>query len=315
MKELEKIKQLISSTPMVDIKYKYNNQIKHAYCKCEWYSITGSIKDKTAYQILLDAYSNGNLTKGSPIVEVSSGNMGISLTALARFTDNPVTIIMPKHMSEERKKLLRLYGATLVETNDFPDAFNLAKEYAKNGYFYPRQFENISNAHAHATITAQEILLQTKDKNINTFVCGIGTSGTFSGIGRTLKKERNMRVTAIEPYNARIVSSPPPYRKHKLQGLSDEILPKLYDTSLCDDIIQIKDDDAIAMAQKLCKELSLGVGISSGANFLGAVLSENNAVTIFPDDNKKYLSTDLCNPISTPLVDTIDLLNFDVLTI
>ena len=113
----------------------------------------------------------------------------------------------------------------------------------------------------------------------------------------------------IEPQNAQILSKNPPYSKHKLQGLSDEILPKLYDEKLIDDIIQITDDDAIAMSQKLAKELSLGAGISSGANFLGCVLFGGNCATTFADSNKKYLSTDLSHPITTKLVDDIKLLS------
>ena len=123
----------------------------------------------------------------------------------------------------------------------------------------------------------------------------------------------NINVIAIEPENARVITSPPPYLKHQLQGLSDEILPDLFKRELVDDVIQISDDDAIAMAQKLCTELSLGVGISSGANFIASVISEENSITVFPDDNKKYLSTNLTTPISTPLVDRIELISFKVL--
>ena len=314
MNRFENIKKLITKTPLVNITYKYNNNINHVYAKCEWFSLTGSIKDKTAYQILLDAYNSHLLKQGMPIVEVSSGNMGISLSALGNILGNPVTIIMPKHMSEERKKLIKLYGATLIETEDFPSAFALANEFEKRGYFYPRQFENNSNKYVHSTITASEILEQTRHFPIDNFVSGIGTSGTFSGIGETLKKERNLNIIAIEPTNARIITSFPPYEKHKLQGLSDEILPKLYNKSICDKVIQVSDDDAIAMARKLCQKFSLGVGISSGANIIGCILCGGNSITIFPDDNKKYLSTDLTENIETPFVKSIELINFEVIS-
>jgi cysteine synthase A len=313
MKSIEHIKKLISSTPMIVVSYRFRNRIGKVYAKCEWFSLTGSIKDKTAYQILIDAYASHKISRDTPIVEVSSGNMGISLTAIANLLGNPVTIIMPKHMSIERKKLLKLYGATLIETDDFPSAFALCNEYEKSGYFCPHQFENQSNARVHSEITAQEILTQTTNKNIDAFVCGLGTSGTFTGIGRVLKEKSGLKVIAIEQDNARIITSSPPYGKHKLQGLSDEILPKLYDNTICDGVIQIKDNDAIAMAQKLCRELSLGVGISSGANVLGAILSGTNSITILPDDNKKYLSTDLITPTPSQLVDQIELLDMDVI--
>jgi cysteine synthase A len=283
------------------------------YAKCEWFSLTGSIKDKTAYQILYDAYDKHIINNTTPIAEVSSGNMGISLTAIANLLGNPVTIIMPKFMSEERKKLLRLYGATLIETDDFPSAFKLCAEYENAGYFCPHQFENDSNAFVHANITAREIITQIPESNrVNAFVCGIGTSGTFSGIGKALKENLGVKVIAIEPDNARILTSKPPYGKHKLQGLSDEVLPKLYNSDLCDGVIQISDNDAIAMAQKLCRHLSLGVGISSGANFLCAVLTGGHVITIFPDDNKKYLSIDLSTSAQSSLVDDIELIGLEV---
>ena len=313
MKTFEYLKKLISHTPLVDITYKFDGKTKHVYAKCEWYSLTGSIKDKSAYQIFYDAYKSGTLKKGDPLVEVSSGNMGISISALGNILGNPVTILMPKSMSEERKKLIRLYGATLIETEDFHEAFDLCEKYVLNGYFCTRQFENISNKNAHAQITAREILEQTKDKKFNAFVCGLGTSGTFSGIGSVLKNDRKTKVIAIEPENARIITGVPPFGKHKLQGLSDEILPKLFDNAICDEVIQITDDDAIAMSIKLCRTLSLGVGISSGANFLGCVLSGENAVTIFSDDNKKYLSTDLSKDITTELVKKIEIIGFDII--
>ena len=116
MNRFENIKKLITKTPLVNITYKYNNNINHVYAKCEWFSLTGSIKDKTAYQILLDAYNSHLLKQGMPIVEVSSGNMGISLSALGNILGNPVTIIMPKHMSEERKKIMKFLGAELILT-------------------------------------------------------------------------------------------------------------------------------------------------------------------------------------------------------
>lgn len=311
--DIKSIKNLLVNTPLIDIKYKYNNKIHHVYAKCEWYSLTGSIKDRVAYCMILNAYKEGRLNVGDPIIEVSSGNMGLSLVAIGNLTHNPVTILMPKHMSEERKKLLKLYGATLVETEDFIEAFRLCKEYESRGYFCPRQFDNINNTLAHEKMTAEEIYSKIKNLSVKSFIAGIGTSGTFSGTGRILKKKLQLKIIAIEPKNARIITGKPPYQKHSLQGLSDEKLPALYKAEVCDHVIQISDDDAIAMSRKLCKELSLGVGISSGANFLGCVLSNDDSVTIFPDDNKKYLSTTLSQDTQTPLVDSIELLSFRLL--
>lgn len=313
MQKLRNIKKLISNTPLVEIKYKFEGRINYIYAKCEWFSLTGSIKDKAAYQIFYDAYKSRLLKTGDKIVEVSSGNMGISICAIANLLGNPVTIIMPKNMSKERKLLIKQYGATLIESQDFKEAFKLSEDYVKKGYFCTNQFSNFSNLKAHRTITAKEIYDKLKNKNIESFVSGVGTSGTLSGIGDFLKNKLETKIIAIEPAKARILTGQKPFGHHKLQGISDEIVPKLYDCGIVDDIIQVSDDDAIAMSQKLCQKLSLGVGISSGANFIGAVLTQKSSVTIFPDDNKKYLSTDLSKPITTPLVEKIELISVKTL--
>ncbi len=298
---------------MVEIAYKFNNEPRKVYAKCEWFSLTGSIKDRVAYRLIKSAISKGKLCEGQGIVEVSSGNMGISLTAVGRYLGYDVTIILPKFVSVERKSLLSLYGANIVEVEDFDEAFKLSQVYEEMGYFCPRQFENSGNISVHSSITAKEILNKICLKDAKVFVCGIGTSGTLTGVGKILKKKLDLKVYAIEPDKARIITSDPPYSRHDLQGLSDEILPGLYNEKIVDGVIQITDDDAIAMSRKLCRDLGLGVGISSGANFLGAVLLEENAVTIFPDDNKKYLSTRLMEDIYTPLVDSIELIGVKVL--
>lgn len=314
--QLHKIKNLITNTPLIDIKYTIGNQCRHIYAKCEWYSLTGSIKDKVAYQILKDAYVTGKLKKGTPLVEVSSGNMGLSLCAIANILGNPTTIIMPKTMSEERKKLISLYGATLIETDNFTSAFKLCKEMVATGkYFCTEQFKNQSNQTAHKEITAKEILKYRKHlKSASTFVAGIGTSGTLSGTGKILKKELRLQITAIEPENARIITEEAPFGKHQLQGLSDEILPELYDKNLVDKVLQITDKDALAISQKITKELSLGIGISSGANIVGCILSNSDAITVLPDNNKKYLSTSLSTPITTPLSEKVHFIDFEVIS-
>ena len=308
LKKLKNIKTLVCNSPMVQITYKFEDFVGKVFAKCEWYSLTGSIKDKVAYQIYFDAIKNGLLHTGDKIVEVTSGNMGISLAAIGNLLDLDVTIIMPKNMSKERQKLLKMYGAKLVLVEDFKQAFDLCEEYIKKGYFCSKQFENKSNIKAHQILTSKEIMRKVWNKDVKTFVAGVGTSGTLSGVGLMLKN-CNFKIVGIEPENARILSCKKPYMCHKLQGLSDQKQPELFHKNLLDKIIQIKDDDALAMAQKLCKKLSLGVGISSGANFLGAVLCKENAVTVFADDNKKYLSTDLTKSTTSSLVDKIELID------
>jgi hypothetical protein len=240
---------------------------------------------------------------------------GIIFVILSKYNISLLVIssFLLYNLKEERKKLIRLYGATLIETEDFKEAFKKCDELMTSGYFCSKQFENKSNSDVHYNITASEIINKASNFNANCFVAGVGTSGTLIGVGSKLKNELGLKIIAIEPENARILTSPPPYGKHMLQGLSDEILPKLYNPEIIDNIIQIKDNDAIAMARKLCSKLSLGVGISSGANFLGAVLSETQAITILPDDNKKYLTTKLSENISSTLVDSIELLSLNIL--
>ena len=306
------LNDLWSNSPLIEIKYKYNDNKYSVFVKCEWFSLTGSIKDKVAYALLWSAKRDGLLRPQQKVVEVSSGNMGISLGAIGRLLGHSVTILIPKFVSDERKLLLRLYGAEVIETDSFAEAFDLCDEYVARGYFCPKQFENQNNVLVHSEITASEIYSKVQNKVCETFVCGIGTSGTLVGVGSVLKEKMGISIVAIEPDRARVITGNPPFAKHSLQGLSDEVLPKLYNEALVDKVIQITDDDAIAMSRKLCKELGLGVGVSSGANFLGAVLSQSNAITIFPDDNKKYLSTALVEEKNTPLVDSIELLSLSV---
>lgn len=304
------IKKLLCNSPMVKINYEYKGIKRNCYAKLEWYSLTGSVKDRVAYNIIFNAYKLGELKRGDKIVEVSSGNMGISICAIANITQNPVTIIMPKAMSEERKKLIKLYGATLVEVDDFKAAFDLCAEYVKNGYFCPKQFENKFNLNVHERITGAEIAAKIKNRRVWYFVSGVGTAGTLCGAGRYLKKHLGLKVLAIQPKNAQILTGEKYPKHHKLQGISDEIVPKLFSEQLVDRYVEVGDNDALKVAQKLCKMLALPVGISSAANFIGCVISENNAVTIFPDDNKKYLSTDLSDlSVSSELADKIKLIS------
>ncbi|MCQ2564881.1 MAG: cysteine synthase family protein, partial [Clostridia bacterium] len=233
---------LISNSPIVQIKYQFNGKCRKVYAKCEWFSLTGSVKDKVAYYMLKDAIKNNKINAGGHIVEVSSGNMGISLAAIGNLFDIHTTILMPKNMSEERKKLLKMYGAELVETKNFADAFKLCKKYEQNGYYCPHQFENESNIKAHFLLTGKEIFNSLKKHDYGSFVSGVGTSGTLTGVSKYLKSKHNITTIGVEPKNARILSNVPPFNKHKLQGLSDEILPKLYNKNYVDEIVQISDD-------------------------------------------------------------------------
>ena len=312
--------ELIGNTPMIKINYKYQNEIKSVYAKLEYYNLTGSIKDRMAYYIIDKAYKNGDLKKGQPIIEATSGNTGISLSALGALYNNPVYIFMPDWVSKERIKIMELYGAkvTLVskEEGGFLECINRANTLAKsiNG-FTTNQFENKDNITAHYETTAKELI--DKLPQIDSFISGVGTGGTIMGVAKRLKeKNEKIKILALEPSSLPIISKGEKIGTHKIEGIGDEFIPKILNTSLIDDVILVDDIDAINMAKKLASKLGLGVGISSGANFLGAVIaSQNNIATIFPDDLKKYLTTDLTKKITSEdlISNQIELIDYEIL--
>ena len=296
---------VIGNTPMIKIKYKYKNKIKTIFAKLEYFNLTGSIKDRVALYIISNALKDGILREHTPIVEATSGNTGISLSALGSLYKHPIYIFMPDWVSKERQKLMEIYGAKVFliskEAGGFKKCVLEAEKFAKtvNG-FWVNQFENKDNYLAHYNTTAQEILNQIPD-TIGGFVSGIGTGGTLMGVGDKLKEKYcDICITAIEPDSMPLLSKGKIFGNHKIEGIGDDFVPDIFKRNagiIEKDILLINDDDAINMAKKLAKELGLGVGISSGANFIGAVLAqknlEGNMVTVFADDNKKYLSTDL----------------------
>lgn len=312
LEKFNNLSKLIGNTPLVEIEYSFEGEIRRVRVKLEWYNLTGSIKDRPAFEIIKKAYEDGSLKEGQTICETTSGNMGISISAIAKVLGNPVVICMPKTMSRERQELLKLYGATLELTEDFDEAFKKAEGYKARGAFLPHQFENENNAIAHYSSTASEIY--EKVKSISCFVSGVGTGGTLMGVGKYLKEKCASKVIAIDPAESSLLIIGKSIGHHKIQGLSDGIIPKLYDEKLVDKIIPIKSDDAIKMARKLSAELGLSVGISSGANFLGCALSRlDNAVTVFADDSKKYISTELIRDVKSELVDKIQIIGYKTL--
>lgn len=296
----------IGNTPMIKIRYKYNEKESYVYTKLEFYNISGSIKDRVAYYILKSAYESGSLKKGIEIVEATSGNTGIALSAMGSYLGNPVHIYMPDWVSKERVNLMKMYGArvTLVskEEGGFIKTISEAKEYAeKNEAFLANQFSNPANVLAHYETTGKEILEVLGDK-IGGFVSGVGTGGTLIGTGKRLKEfEKTIKIYAMEPDKMPMLSQNKIIASHKIEGIGDEFVPEIVDKEIIDDIITVNDDDSINMARKIAKDLGIGVGISSGANLLASIIAkeknEKEIVTVFPDDNKKYISTDLGKPI------------------
>lgn len=296
----------IGNTPIIEIKYKYNGKEKRIYSKLEYYNFSGSIKDRVASYIIKSAEKRNELKKGMTIYEATSGNTGIALSAIAKSKGYKTHIFMPEGLSYERTKLMLMYGAevTIVkkEMGGFQKAIELAKNEAENNNgFYANQFENMDNVRAHYETTGEEIIKQLP--TVKGFVSGIGTGGTLIGVGKRLKEyNENIKVVALEPDKMPLLSQNKIIKHHKIEGIGDDFVPKIVDKSIIDDIYLINDDDAINMSRKLSKELGIAVGISSGANMLAAILLnekvDGDVATVFADDNKKYLSTDLSNEIN-----------------
>lgn len=299
------IKNLIGNTPLIKIKLKYNNKVINVYAKLEYYNLTGSIKDRLAYYIIDKSYKDGTLQKGMPIVEATSGNTGISFAALGAYFKHKVHIFMPDWVSEERIKLMKMYGAEVYlvskEEGGFKEAIKRANKLAKeiNG-FRPNQFNNYKNIETHYYETGLEIV--NSISKIDGFVSGIGTGGTIIGISKRLKEvNKKIVITAIEPEELPIMTKGIKKGSHKIEGIGDDFIPEIVDKSLIDKIILINSEDAINMARIMSKKYGIGIGISSGANLLGAALTGNdldNIVTIFVDDSKKYITTDLSKDIN-----------------
>jgi cysteine synthase A len=289
--------------PLIAIHLLYRGEPWTIYAKAENLNLTGSIKDRMALHILRKAIHGGLLRHGGYIAEATSGNTGIFPPSAA--PRHPVRIFMPDWMTQERKDLIRSFGAEvqLVSRGGrVLGSIALAEAFAREtpGAFLPRQFSNEENAQAHYESTGPEIWWQLDAHNLvpDAFVAGVGTGGTVMGVGRFLRvRNRDVKVHPLAGHL-------PPHHGSQggqapIPGISDEfVLPILHLKEL-DDVISVDDGDSILMAQKLASGLGLGVGISSGANLLGALQAQDRlhrnavVVTVLPDSNKKYLSTDL----------------------
>jgi cysteine synthase A len=254
------------------------------------------------------AYKSGVLKKGATIIEATSGNTGIAFAGAGSALGHPVTIFMPDWMSKERINLIRSYGADIrlvsKAEGGFLGSIEMADKLAESieGAFRPQQFSNGDNVEAHYLKTGQELYWQLQHRNIipDAFVAGVGTGGTVMGVGQYLRNMvKGVKIHPLEPSNSPTLSTGFKVGKHRIQGISDEFIPSIVELDKLDSIVKVDDGDAIIMAQKLSMELGIGVGISSGANFLGALKIQEEmgddavVATIFSDDNKKYLSTDL----------------------
>lgn len=292
------ILECIGSTPLIRLQKISPYSI---FVKAEFLNPGGSIKDRVAKYLIEEAEKDGNLKKGSIIVEPSSGNTGIGMAFVGVQKGYRVIIVMPENMSEERKKIIKAFGGELMLTSadkSLQGSVDKAAEMAKNDprIYIPQQFENPRNPEIHYKTTAQEIWNQMAEE-INIFVAGVGSGGTLGGVGKFLKeKEPHIKVVAVEPKNSSALLGQEP-GLHQIQGIGDGFIPQVLDVSLIDDVVTVSDEDAIETTRRLAKEEGLLVGTSSGANVWAAILvakqKGGNVITVLPDRAERYFSTSL----------------------
>ena len=304
MKVYKKITDLIGKTPLLELtNYEKDNALEATILgKLEYFNPAGSVKDRIARAMIDDAEAKGLLKPDSVIIEPTSGNTGIGLSAVAASRGYKVILTMPETMSVERRNLLKAYGAELVLTDGakgMTGAIEKAKELAAAtpNSFIPSQFTNAANPAAHKASTGPEIWADT-DGKVDIFVAGVGTGGTLSGVGAYLKaQDPAVKVVAVEPAGSPVLSKGTP-GPHKIQGIGAGFVPETLDTTIYDEIITVENEDAFATGRTLARKEGLLVGISSGAAVYAATVlakrPENKGkviVALLPDTGERYLST------------------------
>ncbi len=296
--------ELVGNTPLVELSnYSAKKGLEATViAKLESFNPAGCVKERIALAMIEDAEAAGLLKQGDEIIEPTSGNTGIGLAMVAAIKGYKLTLTMPETMSVERRSLLKAFGANLVLTpgtagmkGAIAKALELHEE-NKNS-FLPQQFENASNPSVHKRTTGEEIWNDT-DGKVDIFVAGVGTGGTVSGVGAALKAHNpNIKIVAVEPADSPVISGGNP-GPHKIQGIGAGFIPKNYDASVVDEVLQISNDQAILTSRQLAQQEGLLVGISSGAAAYGATIlalrPENKGkviVTLLPDTGERYLST------------------------
>lgn len=306
MKIYNGIEELVGKTPLLKLnRYMEKNNIQaDIYAKLEYFNPAGSIKDRVAKAMIEKAEKSGELTKNSIIIEPTSGNTGIGLASIGIAKGYEVILTMPETMSVERRNLLKAYGAKLVLTDGklgMKGAIAKAEELALEtpNAFIPKQFENPENPNAHYDTTAKEIWEDT-DGEVDIFVSAIGTGGTISGNGKYFKeKNPNIKIIGIEPFSSPVLTQGKA-GPHKIQGIGAGFIPNTLDTKIYDEVITVKDDEAIETARQIAKVEGVLVGISSGSALFAAKIVANRPenkgkkiVVILPDTGERYLSTGL----------------------
>ena len=300
----KKLTDLIGNTPLLELRNlnREHNTKATIIAKLEYFNPGGSVKDRIGYAMIEDAEKKGLINQESIIIEPTSGNTGIALAFIAAAKGYRLILTMPETMSLERKNLLRALGAELVLTpgpegmvGAIKRAEELHEEYENS--FVPQQFKNAANTEIHRKTTAEEIWNDT-DGNVDIFVSGVGTGGTITGVGEVLK-ERNpdVKIVAVEPFDSQVLAGGKP-GPHKIQGIGAGFVPDILNTSIIDEIIPVKNEDALRTGRQLAKTEGLIVGISSGAAVYASIelaqREENRGksiVVILPDTGERYLST------------------------
>lgn len=301
MKVTDNIAQLIGETPVVKLPQTDENSAD-IYVKLEYFNPGSSVKDRIALAMVERAEEEGLIKPGDTLVEPTSGNTGIGLALVAAAKGYNLAVVMPDTMSQERRNLLKAYGAKLYLTpgaDGMKGAIAKAEELKEeNGYFMPQQFKNEANPEVHARTTGQELVKQFPD-GVDGFISGIGTGGTITGAGKVLKEKfGGVKVYAVEPEDSPVLSggSPGP---HKIQGIGAGFVPDVLDTAIYDEVIKVKNEEAFDAARTTARTTGILGGISAGAAIAAAkkVAKELGAgkkvVAILPDNGERYLSTAL----------------------
>ena len=302
-KPVDNVTQIIGNTPVVKLRNVVDEDAADIYVKLEYQNPGGSVKDRIALAMIEKAEREGKIQPGDTIVEPTSGNTGIGLAFVCAAKGYNAVFTMPETMSQERRNLLKAYGAELVLTpgsEAMKGAIKKAKELKEeHGYFEPQQFENLANPEIHELTTGPELVDQFEGKQIDAFLAGVGTGGTLSGVGKVLRKEYpNVEIVAIEPEASPVLSGGEP-GPHKLQGLGAGFVPDTLNTDIYDSIIKVGNDTAMDMARRVAKEEGILAGISSGAAIYSAIQKAKElgkgktVVTVLPSNGERYLSTPL----------------------
>ncbi len=308
MKVYEELTELIGGTPLLKLNHLMEKEALEAnlFGKLEFFNPGGSVKDRIALSMILDAEEKGLLAPGGTIIEPTSGNTGIGLALVATLRGYHLILTMPETMSIERRSLLKAFGAEIVLTDGdmaMQGSIDKARELNQKipNSIILEQFENPANPIAHEKTTAVEIL-DDLDGSVDIFVAGVGTGGTLGGVGKGLKeKNPDVQIIAVEPWSSQVLKGEPA-GFHAIQGIGANFVPAVLDLDIIDEIIPVKDEDAYAYARVLTKTEGLLIGISSGAAVWAAIElarrpenAKKNIVVLMPDTGERYLSTPLFN--------------------